>query len=75
MGTIRRLMTKELALGYLSQNKYFIYVILELGLKPPSRPRPLASWWDMVIIEIFCVSRMGVNALTMVYEGGVGHMI
>lgn len=29
----------------------------------------------MVIIKIFCLSRMEINALTMFYEGGVGYMI
>ena len=75
MGIIKRFYAKELVLGCLSQNKYFISLALELGIKPPSRPIPLASWWDMVIIEMFCVSRMDINALTMVYEGGVGYMI
>lgn len=55
MGTNKRFCAKELDLGCLSQNKYFISLVLELGLEPPSRPRPLASWWDMVIIEIFCL--------------------
>lgn len=75
MGTVKRFYAKELALGCLSQNKYFISLVLELELKSPSRRRTLASWWDMVIIAIFFVSRMGVNSLTMVYEGGVSYMI
>jgi hypothetical protein len=72
MGTIRRFCTQEMALNPLAQNEASRALVPELGLKPPYKPRSLASWWDMGIIKIFCVLGMGLGALTMVNEGKQG---
>jgi hypothetical protein len=64
-----RLYTQEMALRPLAQNKSSMALVLELGIKPPHRPRSLVSWWGMGIIKRFSILGMGLGALAMVDEG------
>ena len=58
-----------MGLGLSDQNKSYRALIPELGLKPPHKPKSLASFWDMDIIERFCVCGMGLMALIIVDIG------
>ena len=58
-----------MGLGLSAQNEAYRELILELGLKPPHKPKSLASLWDMDIIVIFCVPGMGLMALIIVDIG------
>jgi hypothetical protein len=58
-----------MGLGLSAQNEAYRALIPELGLKPPHKPKSLASLWDMDIIERFCVPGMGLMALIIVDIG------
>jgi len=43
MGTMRRFYTQDMALGILAQNEAYMVLVLEIGLKPPHKPRSVNS--------------------------------
>ena len=55
-----------MGLGISAQNEAYRALIPKLGLKPPHKPKSLASLWDMDIIERFFVPGMGFTALIII---------
>jgi hypothetical protein len=58
-----------MGLGLSTQNEAYRALIPELGLKLPHKPKSLTSFWDMDIIERFCVPCMGLMALIIIDIG------
>jgi len=67
LSTIKRFCAQDMALHPLAQNEASMALVPKLGLKTPHK-QSLDSCLDMEIINIFCVPRMGLGALTMLNE-------
>ena len=72
MVTISKVLHQDMGLGPLAQNQASRALFLKLGLKPPHKHGSLASWFDMVMIELFFIPCMDLKASSIVNEGKQG---